>query len=478
MSCDIRWDSVENQHFQRWTKELLYDSLNSGKRPHILSSEIQIKDLAFGSSSPKIEVLEIGDLANDKFRGIFKLKYDGDAQITLSTSIQANLLNIYEKSTQELGGDFALPKFKLSSQPFSMPLFVNLSNIRLSGIIIVVFSKTKGLTLVFKNDPLEGIKVSSSFDNVQVIEKFLQQKIEHQIRDLFRDILPSVLHKVSQKWTTANLINELHSKLNDSHAEKVEKLSIFEINPSEPEISPANMLKLSTLNTSRQSLTLSVPPFHDVIERCTMSKHENNVIKLNGNSKNSKTIPIEILTRNKGSKLDETLAQITKIQSKVYSNENSKNKVKRRRIKLSPAKKSYEPESMSSDSTVVGEDEPKHLMEPISEESQPLTSEIRNEIMSSDPVKLPPRSPELVSRFNQIPQRPKISHRISVSSPQPLIFEKFPALNTPLNSLNSLKSAEYFHHHPTRAHSPRRSQSNLLSVGLGNSWMEAPPPYY
>lgn len=447
MSCDISWDSMETGQFKQWTKDLLYDALNSGKRPHILSSEIQIKDLEFGSNAPIIEILEIGDLANDKFRGIFKLKYDGDAQITLRTSIQANLLNIYESNSKELDGGFATPKFPFSSQPFSIPLFVSLSNIRLSGIIIVVFSKVKGLTLVFKNDPLENIKVSSSFDNVQVIEKFLQNKIEHQIRDLFRDILPSVLHKVSQRWTTSNLINEVHSKLNNNN-NNVERLSIFEINPSEPEISPANMLKLSTLNTSRQSFRLSVLPFPDVIERSTINKYEHsNSI---GNIKSSKTIPIEILTKNKGSKLDETLIQITKIQSKIYTNENSKTKLKKRCIKLGKQKHNQQEqedveESDSSDSTLIEVIESKEFP-PQLILKKPESKQVKTE--SDNMIKLKP------ANFLKQP----LSHKLSI----------------PYSPLSPLKSTDYFH----RANSPRRSQSNLLSVGLGNTWMDAPPPYY
>jgi len=468
MSCNISWDSFETGSFLSWSKELLYDALNSGKRPHILSSEINIKELTFGKQSPSFEILEIGDLANDRFRGIFKLKYDGDANITLNTNIQASLLNIYEKNAQEAKGDFALPNFKLASQPFSLPLNVNLSNIKLSGIIVVVFSKSKGLTLVFKNDPLENIKVSSTFDNVPVIEKFLQKQIENQIRDLFRDILPSVLHKVSQKWTTNNIINQLHSKINEQNNDgslNKERVSIFEVNPSEPELSPANMLKLSTLTTSRQSFRLSIPPLQDVIERPNLYKFELKSSLGNNLELKTKNIPIEIFTSSKDDfQIKNTLNTISKIQSKYYSNEKNNNKLKRRSIKLNSKKQSKSKEtarsvSMNTEATLVEEDQQQEVtIKEQSQHPQQLDSIAGQDVKHNyshhyDLETSPILAPSPINLANPLLKRPSLA---------------------PIHT-NSTDMFQY------RAHSPRKSQSYLLNVGIGMNnygFLEAPPPYH
>ncbi|ODQ59942.1 hypothetical protein WICANDRAFT_62518 [Wickerhamomyces anomalus NRRL Y-366-8] len=463
MSCNISWDSFEKGSFLSWSKELLYDALNSGKRPHILSSEIKIKELTFGKQSPSFEVLEVGDLANDRFRGIFKLKYDGDANITLNTSIQANLLNIYEKSTQEFQGQFALPNFKLASQPFSLPLNVNLSNIKLSGIIVVVFSKSKGLTLVFKNDPLENIKVSSTFDTVPVIEKFLQKQIENQIRDLFRDILPSVLHKVSQKWTTNNIISQLHSKINEQNNEGLlnkERVSIFEVNPSEPELSPANMLKLSTLTTSRQSFRLSIPPLHDVIERPSLYKFELKSSLGKNLELGTKKIPIEIFSKNHDDfQIKNTLNTISRIQSKYYSNEKNNHKLKRRSIKMN-SKKTKNPTpprsvSMNTEATLVNDDQEDEIQlkeQPIIIDSKKNYDIKNNYHLDSAPL----LTPSPINLTNPLLNRPPL---------------------TPIHTHHH-SSADIFHY---RSHSPRKSQSYLLNVGIGINnygFLEAPPPYH
>lgn len=45
-----------------------------------------------GTCPPELEILEIGDLAEDRFRGIFKMRYHGDAEIVLQTKVQVNCL--------------------------------------------------------------------------------------------------------------------------------------------------------------------------------------------------------------------------------------------------------------------------------------------------------------------------------------------------------------------------------------------------
>ena len=63
-------------------------------------------------------------------------------------------------------------------------------------------SVSKGITLVFKNDPLQNVDVSSTFDSVEVIRGYLQQEIEGQLREMFREDLPGIIHRLSQRWFT------------------------------------------------------------------------------------------------------------------------------------------------------------------------------------------------------------------------------------------------------------------------------------
>jgi len=77
---------------------------------------------------------------------------------------------------------------------------IRLSRLNLRAILILVVSASKGITLVFKNDPLQNVEVSSTFDSVEVIRGYLQQEIEGQLREMFREDLPGIIHRLSQTW--------------------------------------------------------------------------------------------------------------------------------------------------------------------------------------------------------------------------------------------------------------------------------------
>lgn len=79
---------------------------------------------------------------------------------------------------------------------------LRLSKLHLRAILILVVSASKGITLVFKNDPLQNVDVSSTFDSVEVIRGYLQQEIEGQLREMFREDLPGIIHRLSQRWFT------------------------------------------------------------------------------------------------------------------------------------------------------------------------------------------------------------------------------------------------------------------------------------
>lgn len=147
---------------------------------------------------PTLTLLEIGDLSTERFRGIFRLGYQGDAWIEVKCRVQANPLS----HNPHLSASSTLPMSTplLASQPLLVPMTLRLSSLNLRAILILVISKSKGITLVFKNDPLQNVDVSSTFDSIEVIRGYLQQEIEGQLKELFREDLPEIIHRLSQKW--------------------------------------------------------------------------------------------------------------------------------------------------------------------------------------------------------------------------------------------------------------------------------------
>jgi distribution and morphology protein 34 len=196
MSFNFNWSPLIADTSR--AKEMLTAALNKSPKPPIIVDDIIVSELNLGETPPDLEILEIGDLAEDRFRGIFKMAYCGDAFLTLRTRVQANPLNTY-LSTKP---DWTSPGPLAAASGLTIPLAITLSDIRLSGFVILVFSKNKGMTLVFRNDPLESLKVSSTFDSIPFVREYLQREIEKQLRNLFMEDLPAILHRLSLRlWS-------------------------------------------------------------------------------------------------------------------------------------------------------------------------------------------------------------------------------------------------------------------------------------
>lgn len=180
-------------------EKLLSAAMNKGDKPTIIADTITVKELNMGSTPPELELIEIGDLEGEKFRGVFRLKYAGDAHLVIQTKVQANPL--INRSSTPL--PFSPVQMVAADAPLTVPMFLQLSDIKVNGIVILLFTQHKGLSMVFRNDPLDHVKVTSTFDSVPVIRDFLQCQIEHKLKLLFADELPAIVKELSMAWTGA-----------------------------------------------------------------------------------------------------------------------------------------------------------------------------------------------------------------------------------------------------------------------------------
>ena len=91
MAFNFNWSPLTaDASFYTRAQELLTTALNKYPKPPIIVDDILVTELNLGSVPPDLEILEIGDLAEDRFRGIFKMCYSGDAFLTLKTRVQVN----------------------------------------------------------------------------------------------------------------------------------------------------------------------------------------------------------------------------------------------------------------------------------------------------------------------------------------------------------------------------------------------------
>ncbi|CAH1758122.1 10976_t:CDS:2 [Entrophospora sp. SA101] len=205
MAFKFNWPDFTTEFIEQ-AKQLLTTALNKSNKPANIVDHIVVKDLNMGTKPPELEVMEIGELAVDKFKGIFKLIYSGDAHLTLQTKVQANPMN-NNKSDVSI---YTRRGILAADQPLVVPMLLRLSNLKLRGIFVLVVSKQKGITLAFKSDPLEKIDVTSTFDSISTIQRFLQNEIEKRLRTMFQEDLPSIVHQLSlQKFVGLVLVLNL-----------------------------------------------------------------------------------------------------------------------------------------------------------------------------------------------------------------------------------------------------------------------------
>ncbi|KGO67816.1 hypothetical protein PITC_044920 [Penicillium italicum] len=288
---------MADANFYTRAQDLLTAALNKSPKPPIIVDDIHVTELNLGSIPPELEILEIGDLAEDRFRGIFKMSYTGDAFLTLKTRVQANPLNTFLLTRPTFGSPVPLA----AATPLTIPLQITLSEIKLSGFVILVFSKQKGITVVFRNDPLESLKVSSTFDSIPFVRDFLQKAIEAQLRILFMDELPAIIHRLSLRlwvpeYRTGEEMNDetdntaksrsegpgqdplasppqdpvdsLGNALNES---EIASLSLDSSVETHSLFSQKNLLRLAALTDSQRTLSLFTPSIQEVVYRAWTS---------------------------------------------------------------------------------------------------------------------------------------------------------------------------------------------------------------
>ncbi|KAI6040459.1 hypothetical protein EDC04DRAFT_2677874 [Pisolithus marmoratus] len=201
MSFTFEWPRFSEQ-FHTHAIQMLNNALNKGNKPPVITDKIEVVELEMGTQPPELEIRDIGELTTEQFRGIFRLTYNGDAHIVLKTKVQANPLNHKQPDIHLMSGSRGMLAAK---EPLVVPMLLRLSHFRLNSYVVLVVSKQKGITLVFKTDPLQNVDINSTFDSIAVIQKFIQREIEGQLRQMFREDLPGIIHRLSQQWIKAKV---------------------------------------------------------------------------------------------------------------------------------------------------------------------------------------------------------------------------------------------------------------------------------
>lgn len=189
MSFQFNWPEFDKE-FVEETKRSLTTVLNQGPKPLTIADRIEVTDLSFGHQAPDIEVLSIVDLSENTFRATFKICYDGDAYLKFRTKVQANPISLTERKhssriMKRMG-------FLAAHEPLVVPMDVTIQDIKFAGILNVHIrgGDSPILDVHFKNDPLQSVRISSTFDDFASARQLVQGMVEGQLRNFLTVELP------------------------------------------------------------------------------------------------------------------------------------------------------------------------------------------------------------------------------------------------------------------------------------------------
>ncbi|KAJ6616214.1 hypothetical protein B0H10DRAFT_1799860 [Mycena sp. CBHHK59/15] len=258
MSFTFHWPRFSDQ-FHYDAIQMLNTALNKGNKPPIIADKIEVVELEMGTQPPELEIRDIGDLTMDQFRGIFRLTYAGDAHLVLKTKVQANPLNHKQPDIHLMAGSRGMLAAK---KALVVPMLLRLSHFKLSSYVVLVVSKQKGITLVFKTDPLQSVDINSTFDSIAVIQMFIQREIEGQLRQMFREDLPGIIHRLSQQWVKAKVETPTSGLTQRNPTPSVLRPPPLPHNPFSAAFAspPSPTSSRSTSPSPSHSLSLSTPP--------------------------------------------------------------------------------------------------------------------------------------------------------------------------------------------------------------------------
>lgn len=149
---------------------------------------------------------------------------------------------------------------------------------------------------MFRNDPLESLKVSSTFDSIPFVREYLQKEIEGQLRTLLMDEVPAIIHRLSLRlWVPEYRAREDEERAKDNEnsvpeekaidplasppddpvdlsghsldAAQIASLSLDSGSETHSLFSQKNLLRLGALTNSHRTLSLFTPNIRDVFFR-------------------------------------------------------------------------------------------------------------------------------------------------------------------------------------------------------------------
>ncbi|CDR45470.1 CYFA0S18e02058g1_1 [Cyberlindnera fabianii] len=186
MSFLFSWIDLQSVDIRRSVNEVL-----SSLSPTQLPQTVSMKQLSLGTSPPQFEVLDIIDLQEGRFKGLFKFQYQGEIDIVLNSDIEINALKLIEFDS------FSKPHFVLADKSAVLPVDINLQNVRIDALLTVVYNG-KNITVVFNDSPIIDLDIETTMDELLDEDLFETMKTDllTMATEFLKQDLPGLISQV------------------------------------------------------------------------------------------------------------------------------------------------------------------------------------------------------------------------------------------------------------------------------------------
>lgn len=461
-------------------------SMMKSRKLDILKSGITVSKVNF-PTMPELEILDLDISAQPRslVKGICKISCK-NAMLQIQTEIESNLLLVYS----DYSPDFTTPTMNCKDS-FTIPITMVFNDIHLEAITNI-FVKNSGIGISF-ND----VNLDFKFDcSIKILQSTIEKRLKKSMQLLFKEVLPSVIFNMSQSLftsdqSTKNLETDNHQEISNDQSQVLSPKVILDESDLQ-ELSPANMLRLSTLISSRQTLSLhatvlNVPStIPGCLERQNLHRFNSRIPSLtnyyaayknvqeqtnfmkrttssslvpshNCSTSNQNVLPEKVLKENAYD-----LKAITNIQVRIFERSTDENvRPRRRKIKLARNRNKIRQEKVQ---------EKIQEQQPSKESKTTQTDDDNSSMLTVDSSETVVTSPRPTSAMNSVSLIHDPEEDISKKSRPNLSPNAVSSLNLPVSITSKYftqpeKSLLHFENH----HEPINGGNQQMGTPLGDS---------
>ncbi|CEP24104.1 hypothetical protein BN1211_4821 [Cyberlindnera jadinii] len=223
---------------------------------HSLDLKSKVNSMLEHMSIPHFpdKLLDIVELTEERFKGLFKFEYSGELKVVLRSNIEINAINLIDYD------DFTKPHYVLANCSTVLPVDFTIDKLRLD-LLFTVVTKGDNVTVVFNDEPMVDLEIHTTID--ELLDD-----------DLFEMLKTDALNIVTEylKQDLPGMIARSHH-LEEHHFKELERMrrSYYEDDEFERDCTPLTLPQ--RINTQGyDTLSLKASGVEGVVQRISLSQ--------------------------------------------------------------------------------------------------------------------------------------------------------------------------------------------------------------